>query len=69
MRRREFVQIAATVAAWPLAARAQQKSLPTVGYLGISSPTPMAPLLSAFHEGLRVDLQPFVFSICSLRAG
>jgi putative tryptophan/tyrosine transport system substrate-binding protein len=53
MRRREFVQIAATVAAWPLAARAQQKSLPTVGYLGISSPTPMAPLLSAFHEGLR----------------
>ena len=32
---------------------AQQRKLPTVGYLGISSPGPFAPLLAAFHDGLR----------------
>jgi len=37
----------------PLAARAQQKAIPMVGYLGLTSPGPFAPLLAAFREGLR----------------
>ncbi|HYK78369.1 MAG TPA: ABC transporter substrate-binding protein [Micropepsaceae bacterium] len=52
MRRREFISLlgGATVA-WPLAARAQQP-LPIVGYINSGAPGPMAPLVSAFHEGL-----------------
>jgi hypothetical protein len=53
MRRREFVQLAAgTAMTWPLAARAQQKALPVVGFLDSASPGPDAPFLAAFHQGL-----------------
>jgi putative ABC transport system substrate-binding protein len=39
------------VVAWPPAARGQQP-LPIVGYINNGAPGPMAPLVSAFHEGL-----------------
>jgi putative ABC transport system substrate-binding protein len=53
MRRREFVQLAAgTAMTWPLAARAQQKALPVIGFLDSASPGPDAPFLAAFHQGL-----------------
>ena len=52
MRRREFITLASSAAiAWPLAARGQQP-LPIVGYINSGAPGPMAPLVSAFHEGL-----------------
>jgi putative tryptophan/tyrosine transport system substrate-binding protein len=53
MRRREFIGLIGGLAAFPLTARAQQGSMPVVGFLGTSSPELFAQPLRAFREGLR----------------
>jgi putative tryptophan/tyrosine transport system substrate-binding protein len=54
MQRREALAIiAGAVVALPLAARAQQKAMPVIGYLSGGSTTFYAPILPSFHEGLR----------------
>jgi putative tryptophan/tyrosine transport system substrate-binding protein len=57
MKRREFISLIGGAAAipsllWPLAARAQQPTIPIVGYLHSDSPQTVAGLLAAFREGL-----------------
>jgi putative tryptophan/tyrosine transport system substrate-binding protein len=53
MRRRDFIKIVAGVAAtWPLAARAQQSTMPVIGFVNATSPRGYARQLSAFLKGL-----------------
>jgi putative tryptophan/tyrosine transport system substrate-binding protein len=53
MRRRDFIKaIAGTVAAWPVAARAQQPAVPVIGYLSTLSEKQAAVTLAVFRRGL-----------------
>jgi putative ABC transport system substrate-binding protein len=51
-RRRLLAALASVAAAAPAALRAQQKAMPVIGFLGLSSPVPFAPNVAAFHRGL-----------------
>ena len=53
MRRREFIKVIAFSATWPLAARAQQPTMPVIGFLGTTSMAMNASFVAAFRQGLK----------------
>ena len=53
MKRREFIALLGSAAtAWPLTARAQQRSIPVIGYLGGTTFEMTRGYIAAFHRGL-----------------
>jgi putative ABC transport system substrate-binding protein len=53
MRRRDFIRVLGGAAAtWPVAARAQQASVPIVGYIDVFAPETGASYVAAFRKGL-----------------
>jgi putative ABC transport system substrate-binding protein len=53
MRRRAFITLLGSAAVCPLAARAQQPTLPVIGFLESGSPAEFVERVQAFREGLR----------------
>jgi putative tryptophan/tyrosine transport system substrate-binding protein len=53
MRRREFIKVIAGLAAWPLAARAQQPTMPVVGFLSSLTAQVTNKRIASFSQGLR----------------
>src|SRR4051812_36743334 len=71
MKRRAFLGVMGSgVAAWPLAARAQQTAMPVIGFLRSAPLAASAHLITAFRQGLKevgyVEGQNFVIEYRSV---
>jgi putative ABC transport system substrate-binding protein len=54
VKRRKFITLlGGAVAAWPIMTRAQQATLPVVGFLGAPAAAPYVHYLAAIHQGLK----------------
>jgi putative tryptophan/tyrosine transport system substrate-binding protein len=53
MRRRAFIRLLGSAAAWPLGARAQQPGIPVIGFLDATTAADTVYRVSAFRDGLK----------------
>ena len=51
-RRELLAALGGAAATWPLAARAQPRAMPVIGFLHAGSPSPVAPYLAEFRRAL-----------------
>jgi ABC-type uncharacterized transport system substrate-binding protein len=52
VRRRDFIKVIGSAAAWPLAVRAQQSAMPVIGFINPASARDFTRLVAAFLKGL-----------------
>jgi putative tryptophan/tyrosine transport system substrate-binding protein len=52
LKRRDFITLIGGAAAWPLTTRAQQRVMPTVGFLRSTSVAVSTPMIEGFREGM-----------------
>jgi putative ABC transport system substrate-binding protein len=53
IRRREFMTLLGSAAAWPLAARSQQAAMPVIGFLGAAAPDALQEWVQGLRRGLK----------------
>jgi len=53
MRRREFISLLSSAVVWPLAARAQQRTMPVVGVLSPATSDADANRMNGLRQGLK----------------
>ena len=69
MQRRAFITLIGGAAAWPLVVRAQQATMPAIGWMSGRSPEDSVHLLAAFRDGLRESASSKVRTSSSNIAG